>query len=78
MESGRSTLKVKGGNRMRIYDVGEYEKGYIVRADGVPCKVSFEKEKQAWKHAEGLAKLYARIKGLTATYDDQRPAWVVE
>ena len=78
MESGRSTLKVKGGNRMRIYDVGKYEKGYIVRADGVPCRVPFEKAKQAWKHAERLARLYGRIKGLTATYDKNRPAWVVE
>ena len=67
---------------MRVYDVGEYERGYIVRASGIPCKVPFEKEKQAWKHAEKLAKLYARIKGLTATYtthpEGNSPAWVVK
>ena len=69
---------------MRIYDVEQNGDGYyIVTANGVPCKASFQKPKKAWEHAEKLATLYARVKGLRASFTTHpeggaRAAWVVK
>lgn len=69
---------------MRIYEVESYDRDYfVVKANGRPCHQLFENAKYAWKHAEKLAKLYARIKNLTATYTTHpdggaKAAWVVK